>query len=110
MRVSRVVQPGLRTPPPFVSLTALAALSALLDPTGCHRLPGFWRIQCISRPESGRDPCHADCNVKERIPHDRPAIATPDGSVRGGLSNGVTGFQNLTYNLRRLMTGAIAAE
>jgi hypothetical protein len=51
--------PGLLAVQPFVSIEALAALSALLDLALKISRPAFWRIQSLSQPESGRDSCRA---------------------------------------------------
>lgn len=46
---------------PFVSMTTCSAFCASrsgVEGSNAISCPAFWRIQSLSRPDSGRDPCH----------------------------------------------------
>jgi hypothetical protein len=83
---------------PFVSITALAALSALLDLALKDRTPSAALLSGASRTshDQNRGETHvtADGNARERIPTQSTsahAAAAADRSVREGLSNGAIG-------------------
>jgi hypothetical protein len=72
---------------PFVSITALAALSALLDLALKDRTPSAALLSGASRAshDQNRGETHvtADSNARERIPtQSTTAVAAADGSVR----------------------------
>src|SRR3954463_5988688 len=80
--------PELLTAQPFVSIDALAALSALLDLALKDRTPSVALLSGASRAshDQNRGETHVtrDGNAKERIPtQSTTAAAAADGSVRG---------------------------
>ena len=81
---------------PFVSITALAALSALLDLALKDRTPSAALLSgaSIASHDQNRGETHvtADSNARERIPtQSTTAVAAADGFVRECLSNGAIG-------------------
>src|SRR5258707_3280059 len=68
---------------PFVSITALAALSALLDLALMDRTPSAALLSCASRasPDQIRGETHVTADGNERIPT-QSTTAAADGSVR----------------------------
>ena len=89
--------PGLLAAQPFVSIDgtcgAFCASRSGVEGSNAISCPAFWRIQSLSRPESGRDPCHArrQCSGSG-YRHNRRSRPQQQMDLFGsGLSNGAIG-------------------
>ena len=72
---------------------ALCASRSGVEGSNAISCPAFWRIQSLSRPESGRDPCHArrQCQGADTDTIDNRGRSTQMDLFGSGLSNGAIG-------------------